>query len=405
VTLVRVAVVTESFLPHVDGVTNTVCRVLEHLERTGHRALVVAPAGGPGMRREPDAYAGAPVLRAPSAPLPGYPAFRFATPWPRLPGVLREFGPDVVHLAAPAGLGAQAAFAARRLDVPSVAVYQTDIAGFAARYGLARAEHTIWRWLATVHRIAARTLAPSWDAVDALLRQGVHRVARWSRGVDLDRFHPRHRDDDLRARLAPGGEVVVGYVGRLAREKRLDLLASLADVGGTRLVVVGDGPMRAQLERRLPGAAMLGFLSGQRLSAAVASLDVFVHTGTHETFCQAAQEAKASGVPVVAPAAGGLLDVVEHGRTGLHFPPGSAVGLAEGVTRLVGDAALRRAMGVAGRESVAACGWAGIGDELLGHYRDVCGLRRGHPADRDAPDPDGAGVRVGPDDGGGRVPE
>lgn len=372
--------VTESFLPQVDGVTNSVCRVLEHLQRRGHRALVVAPAGGRGARAEPAEYAGAPVLRAPSAPLPGYPEFRFATPWPRLLGVLEDFGPDVVHLAAPAGLGAQAAFVARRLGVPSVAVYQTDIAGFAARYGLRRAERSIWRWLSTVHRLAARTLAPSWDAVETLTTQGVQRVARWTRGVDLERFNPRHRDDGLRAQLAPGGEVIVGYVGRLAREKRPDLLTALDGLPGIRLVVVGDGPLRPGLERSLGGRAeFLGFLSGQRLSSAVASLDVFVHTGALETFCQAAQEAKASGVPVVAPAAGGLLDVVEHGRTGLHYPALSGPALRERVASLVADEPRRVAMGNAARESVAGCGWAAIGDELLGHYRDVVGTRTPHP--------------------------
>jgi phosphatidylinositol alpha 1,6-mannosyltransferase len=208
-------------------------------------------------------------------------------------------------------------------------------------------------------------------------------VARWSRGVDLDRFHPRHRDDDLRASLAPGGEVLVGYVGRLAREKRLHMLTALRGIPGSRLVVVGDGPMRPQLERHLPEAAMLGFLSGPQLSAALASLDVFVHTGMNETFCQSAQEAKASGVPVVAPAAGGLLDVVDHGRTGLHFPPRSAGALRAQVTTLVADAALRSEMGVRGRDSVATCSWAGIGDELLGHYRDVRGVSHASSDARD----------------------
>ncbi|MBL7496429.1 glycosyltransferase family 1 protein [Frankia sp. CNm7] len=366
--------VTESFLPHVDGVTNTVCRVLEHLRAEGHEALVVAPSPGPrAVAHAPRVYAGAPVLWAPSAPLPGYPQFRFATPWPSLTPTLRAFAPDVVHLAAPAGLGAQAAYAAHRLEVPSVAVYQTDLAGFARRYGLAALDRSIWRWLATVHRLAARTLAPSWDAVDALLGAGVHRVARWRRGVDLDRFNPAHRDDGLRARLAPGGEVLVGYVGRLAREKGVELLDAVADVPGTRLVVVGDGPERARLERMIPGAAFLGFQAGQGLSAAVASLDVFVHTGRYETFCQAAQEAKASGVPVVGPAAGGLLDVVEHGRTGLHFRPGDPVALRAEIVRLVEDGPGRAAMGELARASVADCGWRAIGDELLGHYRDVLG--------------------------------
>lgn len=371
---VRVAVITESFLPHVDGVTNTVCRVLEHLRDHGHEAMVIAPAPAPARRRTAArSHADAPVVWAPSAPLPGYPAFRFALPWPAMPAALREFEPDVVHVAAPAGLGAQAVLAARRLGVPSVAVYQTDIAAFAARYGLRAAERTIWHWLATVHRHAARTLAPSWDAVDALLRQGVQRVARWSRGVDLERFDPGHRDERLRAELAPNGELLIGYVGRLAREKRVDLLASVADLPGTRLVVVGEGPSRPALERQLPHAAFLGFRSGNALSAAVASLDVFVHTGMHETFCQAAQEAKASGVPVVAPAAGGLLDVVEHGRTGLHYTPGDPAALRGQVALLAGDPARRAVMARAAQESVAGCGWGAIGDELLGHYRDVLG--------------------------------
>ncbi|KQC37362.1 glycosyl transferase [Frankia sp. ACN1ag] len=385
--------ITESFLPHVDGVTNTVCRVLEHLRDRGHETMVVAPAPAPAARRTaPRAHAGAPVLWAPSAPMPGYPAFRFAVPWPALPAALREFDPDIVHLAAPAGLGAQAVFAARRLDVPSVAVYQTDIAAFAARYGLATAERTIWRWLATVHRLAARTLAPSWDSVDALLRQGVQRVARWSRGVDLERFDPGHRDADLRRQLAPGGELLVGYVGRLAREKRVDLLGAVADLPGTRLVVVGDGPSRLALTRTLPDAAFLGFRSGRELSAAVASLDVFVHTGVHETFCQAAQEAKASGVPVVAPAAGGLLDVVEHGRTGLHYAPGDPAALRAQVAALVSDPQRRATMALAARDSVAGCGWSAVGDELLGHYRDVLGTGGGQTARRGGQ----AGHRAGP---------
>ncbi|WP_198144256.1 glycosyltransferase family 1 protein [Frankia sp. EUN1f] len=372
----RVAVVSESFLPQIDGVTNSVCRVLEHLRDTGHEALVIAPAPAPAARRTaPRSYAGAPVLWSPSAPMPGYPEFRFATPWTGLPAALREFRPDVVHLAAPAGLGAQAAYAARRLGVPSIAVYQTDIAAFATRYGLALAERTIWRWLATVHRLASRTLAPSWDAVDTLLSEGVQRVARWSRGVDLERFNPEHRDEALRARLAPNGEVLVGYVGRLAREKRVELLVGAAGMPGARLVVVGDGPCRPALARALPEAAFLGFRTGTELSAAIASLDVFVHTGINETFCQAAQEAKASGVAVVGPAAGGLLDVIDHERTGLHYAPGDPVSMRREVLRLVEDAELRTRLSTAARASVAGCTWHAIGEELLGHYRDVLGTR------------------------------
>ncbi len=361
----RVAVVTESFLPQVNGVTNSVLRVCEQLRRRGDTAMVIAPGRGPTE------WAGARVVRAPSVPLPGYSDFRLARPWPRLTGTLRDFAPDIVHLASPTVLGAQAAWAARRLGVPVVAVYQTDLAGFASRYGLYGLERTAWRWLREVHGLARRTLAPSWPAVEALRSHGVERVVRWARGVDLRRFAPEHRDEALRARLAPDGEVLVGYVGRLAKEKEVPLLASLGDVPGVRLVVVGDGPERQQLEHQLPDARFLGFQQGAQLARTFASLDVFVHTGARETFCQTAQEALASGVPVVAPAAGGLTDLVRHGATGRLFTPESGDDLAAQVIHLARRPELRAAMGAAARCSVRGRSWEVIGDELRRHYDEV----------------------------------
>lgn len=359
------AVVTESFLPQVNGVTNSVLRVCEHLQAGGHETLVVAPGAGPTE------WAGARVVRAPSVPLPGYTDFRLARPWPGLVTTLREFQPDIVHLASPAVLGAQAAFAAHRIGLPIVAVYQTDLAGFAARYGLKRAEGAVWRWLRRVHGMAGRTLAPSRCAVEDLQRNGVRRVVRWARGVDLQRFHPQHRDGALRDRLGAGGELLVGYVGRLAHEKQVGLLAALDRQPGIRLVVVGDGPQREQLQRQLPGAHFLGFQGGAQLATTFASLDLFVHTGAHETFCQAAQEALASGVPVIAPAAGGLLDLVEPGRTGRWFTPGCGTSLRSQVLQVAADPAGRREMALAARASVQGRSWEVIGEELMQHYREV----------------------------------
>lgn len=361
----KVAVVTESFLPQVNGVTNSVLRVCEQLQARGHQVLVVAP--GPG----PTEYAGARVVRAPSLPLPGYSDFRLARPSAALSATLRDFRPDVVHLASPAVLGAQAAFAARRLHLPLVAVYQTDLAGFAGRYGLRGVERSIWRWLRTIHGLAGRTLAPSRHAMEQLREHGVHRVAQWARGVDLRRFDPGHRDDALRRQLAPGGELLVGYVGRLAHEKQVTLLGSLQGLPGVRLVVVGDGPQRRQLEQQLPEARFLGFQDGAQLARTFASLDVFVHTGAHETFCQAAQEALASGLPVVAPSAGGLLDLVEPGRTGLLFTPGSGPSMRAQVEALVDDPHGCATMGQQARHSVEGRGWDVLGEQLVGHYADV----------------------------------
>lgn len=363
----RVAIVTESFLPQVNGVTNSVLRVCEQMQRHGNPTLVVAP--GPG----PTTYAGADVVRTPSVPLPGYRDFRLGRPWPLLASTLREFRPDVVHLASPAALGAQGAWTARRLGVPVVAVYQTDLAGFARRYGLTHTEQAVWRYLRRVHGGAARTLAPSRHAVDELRRNGIERVTRWARGVDTARFSPRHRDEAFRRRYAPDGALLVGYVGRLAHEKEVGLLTSLRELPGIRLVVVGDGPQRAALEQSLPGVPFLGLQTGPELSRSFASLDAFVHTGSAETFCQAAQEALASGLPVVAPAAGGLLDLVEPGRTGLLFAPGDGAGLRAQVARLAEDEQLRLRMGWSGRRSVRHRTWDVIGDQLVAHYESAIG--------------------------------
>ncbi|WNV75911.1 glycosyltransferase family 1 protein [Geodermatophilus sp. DSM 44513] len=364
----RVVVVTESFLPQVNGVTNSVLRVCEQLQGRGAEVLVVAPGQGPTE------YAGARVARTPSVRLPGYAGFRVGRPWPGMTTTLRDFRPDVVHLASPAWLGAQAARTARRLGVPVVAVHQTDLVRFTASYGVTTGvDRAVWARLRRVYGSAACTLAPSRATVEELQARGVPRVRRWARGVDTRAFSPAHRDLGLRRRLAPRGELLVGYVGRLAREKEVHLLAALQGLPDVRLVVVGDGPQRAALEQLLPGAAFPGFLGGAELSRTVASLDVFVHTGSSETYCQAAQEALASAVPVVAPAAGGLLDVVADGHTGLLFEPGSAADLRRRVEQLTTDPDRRNRMSRAARWAVRGRTWEAVGAELVGHYADALG--------------------------------
>lgn len=366
----RVAIIAECFLPEVNGVTNSVLRIVEHLERRGHQAMVIAPGCGP------DHYLSTPVERVPGFALPLYRSLSVGIPTGRVLNQLEGFSPDIVHLAAPTVLGAAGARAARLLGVPTVAVYQTDLAGFVRRYGLAAAAPPIWAWLSWVHRHADLTLAPSTPAAWELRRHGVSQVAVWARGVDLERFNPQHRSAMLRRRLAPNGEVVVGYVGRLAREKQLHLLSNLRGLPGVRVVLVGDGPARHDLERQLPEVTFLGFLSGIALSQAVASLDVFVHTGIDETFCQSIQEALAAGVPVVAPACGGPLDLVRHGDNGWLYPPNKPDLIRGAVETLVADTALRRSMASRARGSVERRTWEALGDELLAHYERLAGMTR-----------------------------
>ncbi|MET9197678.1 glycosyltransferase family 1 protein [Streptomyces olivaceus] len=369
----RVVIVTESFPPDVNGVAHCALQTARHLTDRGHDCLVVAPAtaaGGPA-----DASAPCPVVRVPSLPLPGYPQVRVALPSRRVAAAIAEHRADVVHLASPFVLGVRGMAAAARLGVPAVAVYQTDLAGYARTY-MGAGEAAAWRRIRSVHSAAELTLAPSSAALRDLRAHGVPRVELWPRGVDTVRFRPGRRDEALRRELAPNGELIVGYVGRLAPEKQVELLSGACALDGVRVVVVGDGPSRPGLEAALPGAVFLGRRTGDELARVFASLDVFAHTGPFETFCQTVQEAMASGVPVVAPAAGGPLDLVAHGRTGLLVLPRDADAVRDAVWSLSADPALRAAYGAAGRAAVEQRTWAAVGDRLIGHYTDVLAARK-----------------------------
>ncbi|MCK8436875.1 glycosyltransferase family 1 protein [Streptomyces sp. D2-8] len=369
----RVVIVTESFPPDVNGVAHCALQTARHLVDRGHAPAVVAPAPAPGNK--PDAFAPCPVVHVPSLPLPGYPQVRVALPSRRLAATLIEHRADVVHLASPFVLGVRGMAAAARLGIPAVAVYQTDLAGYARTY-MGAGEAAAWRRIRSVHGAADLTLAPSGVALHDLETHGVPRVELWPRGVDTERFRPDRRDEALRRELAPNGELIVGYVGRLAPEKQVELLAGACGLEGVRVVIVGDGPSRPGLEQALPGAVFLGRRTGDDLARIFASLDAFVHTGPFETFCQTVQEAMASGLPVVAPAAGGPLDLVAHGHTGLLVPPRDATAVRDAVRSLAADPGLRAAFGAAGRATVEGRTWAAVGDQLIGHYAKVLAGRR-----------------------------
>lgn len=371
----RIAIITESFPPDVNGVAHCVVRVADHLARNGHHPLVIAPESA----RAPVSADGrfpCPVERVPSVPLPGYPSFRLGLPSPRLRRAIVEHGSEVVHLASPVALGAWGSHVARALDLPTVAVYQTDLPAYARAYRLSKAtEAFAWRWLRDIHNAAGRTLAPSTMTAADLTAHGMLNVRLWGRGVDMERFHPARRDASLRARLAPGGEVLAGYVGRLATEKRVDLLAAVAARPGVKLVVTGGGPEADEVRAAVPDAVFLGERQGADLARIYASMDVFVHSGPFETFGQTIQEAAASGLPVVAPAAGGPVDLVDEGITGYLVPPGDGDALADRVARLAADPALRARMGEAARRKVLGRSWAALTGELIDHYAAVIAAR------------------------------
>ncbi|MCJ0903886.1 glycosyltransferase family 1 protein [Rhodococcus sp. ARC_M6] len=373
----RVAIVAESFLPNMNGVTNSVLRVLEHLDRAGHDALVIAPDTVGSEPSAPTEHEGVQVIRVPAVMVPKVSSLPVGLPGPRLVAAVRDFAPDVMHLASPFLLGAGGVGIAKRVQVPTVAVYQTDVAGFAESYGLGIASRAAWAWTRQIHKSCNRTLAPSTAAVDALAEHGIPRVHKWARGVDAQRFVPSRLSAELRRTwIGDADRLVIGFVGRLAPEKHVERLAVLAGDRSLQLVVVGDGPDRDRLRTLMPNAIFTGQLGGTALADAYASLDVFVHPGEHETFCQAVQEALASGVPVIGPDAGGPRDLISHCRNGYVLPVGRFTDLLPGAVDALRQQDLRAAFGSAARRSVLHRTWPAICDELLRHYDDVAGQTR-----------------------------
>ena len=366
----RVVVVTESFLPQVNGVTNSVLRILEHLRTEGHQALVIAPESSGGITE----YAGFRVKRVPSLEMKGLLPVGF--PQKTIEPLIDGFNPDVIHLASPFFLGNYASRVAERLDIPTLSVYQTDIAGFARHYGLTVAHDSLKRWVAKIHKRTTRTLAPSNWSCEDLKSTGVPNVHLWPRGVDSQKFSPEKRDINLRCELLGDrpDRKLVGYVGRLANEKRIDDLATLDARDDIQLVIVGEGPARSRLERVLKNARFVGYQSGDDLARYYASLDIFVHTGKHETFCQSVQEALASGVPVIAPNFGGPTDLVKHGWTGYLIDTENSYSLNHAVNQIL-QLAEPALMGARARESVIERTWLSVNNQLISHYTDLIAVK------------------------------
>ena len=371
----RVAVVTESFLPNINGVTNSVLRILEHLSTNGDQALVIAPAS----ENMPTEYAGHPVKAVPVIPTQNFlpTGMPMGLPQKRIQHLLDGFSPDVIHLASPFALGSYANKIAKRLNIPTVSIYQTDLGGFAKQYGFGIAQSSLQKILYKIHSQTDRTLAPSTSACLDLHLAGVPEVYLWRRGVNTELFNPSKRSVVLRDTWKNGDQskIIVGFVGRLAQEKRVSDLKVLQSNPNIQLVIVGDGPHRRKLEQQLPAALFLGFKNGEELAQIYASFDLFIHPGPNETFCQAVQEGLASGIPAIVPRTGGPADLVAHGRTGYVIDINDASQLNRTVN-LHHERSDRKQMRIAARDSVSMRTWARINSELKNHYQQVIDLKK-----------------------------
>jgi len=318
-TRMRIAIITENFLPKLDGVTRTLAKLLEHLQLTGHEVMLLGPDSGM------EEYAGAEIVGTAGLPFPFYPELKFNFFRPLFMRRLGEFRPDIIHLVDPVILGATGLAAARFFNVPLVSSYHTNLAAYCEHFGFSLLTRPMWSYNRFVHNQCSMTFCPSPSTAAMLRLEGFEHLRIWPRGVDIDIFKPERRSSTLRASWLGNDadrETVFLYVGRVSWEKNLRLLVQAyhnMDHNKCHLVIVGEGPASQEMQQELEGlpVTFTGYLSGEELATTYASADVFAFPSRTETFGQVVLEAMASGLPVVGLVAEGVCDLVENERTGL----------------------------------------------------------------------------------------
>ncbi len=392
----RVALFTETFLPKVDGIVTTLCETVRELRADGHEVLIFAPEGGITD------FEGARVIGMKGRSFRLYPELRLSPPRASMREQIREFRPDLLHVADPALLGVAALYYGGgtnggALHLPLVVSYHTDLPAYLSYYRLGFLTPHIWKIMRARHNRATLNLCTSAAMMQQLNQHGIARVELWPGGVDTCRFRPGRQCPDMRDRLTGGHpeSPLLLYVGRLSAEKDLERLRPmLQELPGVRLALVGDGPHRKFLEHAFSGLPVhfAGFLRGDELAAAYASADIFVMPSRTETLGLVVLEAMASGLPVVGARAGGIPEMIDHAKTGFLFDtPGEAL---ESIRALLNSEELRRTMGEEARASAVLNNWKAATKRLLGHYRTACLTQNVIPDSAPAPRHPGLGFRA-----------
>lgn len=364
----RIAIFSETFLPKVDGIVNTLCYLLDHLAMHNHQSILFAPEGGP------EQYGQTPIIGLKGYDFPLYPELKFVPPFIDFQQQLQDFQPDIVHVVNPIFLGLAGMRAARHLNLPVVASYHTDIPGYAKRWGLGALHQPLWATFRWIHNQADLNLCPSQWTLNELEAQNFQHLKVWTRGVDTVQFHPGHRTKHWREWLSKGHPFspLLLYVGRLSKEKRVDwLLPVLQSTPNARLAIVGDGPEREHLEALFAGKSVVftGYLHGRELAQAYAAANLFVFPSANETLGNVVLEAMASGLPVVTARSGGPLDIIKEGETGLMFAPDNQDELVTAVQRLIQNPDLAQKIGRAARAYAESRSWEQVLDKLLDDYQ------------------------------------
>ncbi|MDA8335269.1 MAG: glycosyltransferase family 1 protein [Peptococcaceae bacterium] len=365
----RIAFVSETFLPHTNGVVARLCASIKWLIEQGHDIVVIAPD------MQIKEFAGVRIDGVPSHRFFLYPDMPLSLPSQRVGQSIRAFKPDVVHVVNPAILGIAGIYYSSRWRLPLVASFHTNVPRYAEFYHFSFLKPLLWWYFRGLHNRANLNLCTSETIKAELIRRKFRNVEVWQRGVDMDKFGPAFYKAEMRQRLSRGRSetTLLLYVGRLAAEKQIERLRHVLDISNNlSLAIVGDGPHRRQLEHYFRGTNTFftGLLHGADLAASYACSDVFVFPSTTETLGLVILEAMASGLPVVAADSGPTCEQIINGINGLLYQPSDPDSLTQAILALRNQE-LRQRLSQNAYAEARRFSWNNQSHQLYNYYQNV----------------------------------
>ncbi|WHY87028.1 glycosyltransferase family 1 protein [Neobacillus novalis] len=371
----KIAIFTDTFHPDINGVARTLKHFTNYFEKQNITFKVFAP----DSNSHSNEYISSHISRFKSRSLFFYPECRLAFPnLFRIKAELEAFSPDIIHVATPFNMGLCGIYLAKKLSIPLVGSYHTDFNYYLKFYNLQFLSKVLWKYMKWFHKPFKKLFVPSQETYTQLHRRGFTNLEIWPHGVDCQHFHPYYDKQSIREQRGITKKYLLTFVGRLAPEKDVKTLLDVAKELPAEVneqvqwLVVGDGPLREELEANSPANMIFtGYLTGIELAEIYSASDLFVFPSPTETFGNVVIEALASGTPAITANSGGVKNIIQPGVTGYLCETGNAAEFADAILKLLENDSLLIQLGREGRDYALTQNWDTIFDHLLWHYQSA----------------------------------